>query len=481
MSYGKKFVSHSPKKRFLAILQPAPAWTAILGFIFCSVLLILAGAGKILNLAFPLGAFLVAVFLYFRAPILYLGFTWWICFLSPLVRRLADYKSGFTEPSPILLAPFLVVLVTLVTLYQHLPKAHRQGGLPFILCFASIFFGICLGVVQTSPVAVITSGLKWLTPVLFSFHLFINWRNYPSYRQNIQRVFLWGVLVMGVYGVFQYLVAPEWDRFWHINSGMASIGIPEPLGIRVWSTMNSPGPFAFFMMAGLLTLINQTGVLSISASVFGYLAFLLSLLRTAWLGWFGGLVILFSSLKSKHQIRLIIIFMVMAMLLVPLISMESFSENITSRVDTLSSLEDDGSGQARLGSYDRFFSNPLIALIGTGIGNKEVTAALQIGDSGIISIFLALGWFGGSFYLSGMLKLIFELWQFSHRSLDQFVNIACSIAMTILFMLPLAVPHVDIMGICLWGFLGVGLAGRKYYQNQRAIQINQFSREIYSQ
>ncbi len=262
---------------------------------------------------------------------------------------------------------------------------------------------------------------------------------------------------------------------------MASIGIPEPLGIRVWSTMNSPGPFAFFMMAGLLTLINQTGVLSISASVFGYLAFLLSLLRTAWLGWFGGLVILFSSLKSKHQIRLIIIFMVMAMLLVPLISMESFSENITSRVDTLSSLEDDGSGQARLGSYDRFFSNPLIALIGTGIGNKEVTAALQIGDSGIISIFLALGWFGGSFYLSGMLKLIFELWQFSHRSLDQFVNIACSIAMTILFMLPLAVPHVDIMGICLWGFLGVGLAGRKYYQNQRAIQINQFSREIYSQ
>ena len=468
-SYKNKFVNYSPTKRFLTILEPAPAWTAILGFVFCTFLLIMAGAGSILNLFFPAGALIVGVFLYFRAPILYLGFTWWICFLSPLVRRLADYRSSFTEPSPILLAPFLVVLVTLVTLYKNLPKAHRIGALPYILCLASIFFGICLGFVQTSPISVGINALKWLSPVLLSFHLFVNWREYPNYRQNIRRVFLWGVLVMGVYGIFQYLTAPEWDRFWHINSGMRSIGIPEPLGIRVWSTMNSPGPFAFFMMAGLLTLIDRTGALSIFASVFGYLSFLLTLLRTAWLGWFGAIVILFSSLKAKHQMRLIIIFAVLAMSLVPLIAMDSFSESITSRLDTFSNIENDGSGQARLGVYSRFLSNPSIALIGTGMGNYEVTSELEIGDSGLIGIFLSFGWFGGSVYLSGMLKLIFELWSFSGRSPDRFINIANAIAMSSLFILPLAYSNLDVHGICLWGFLGIGLAGKKYYQSQRAI------------
>ena len=468
---------HSPQKRFLGILQPAPAWTAILGFVFCSVILILVGAGKILNLVFPAGAFVVGVFLYFRAPILYLGFTWWLCFLSPLVRRLADYRSGFTDPSPILLAPFLVFLVTLVTLYQHLPKAHRQGGLPFILCFTSIFFGICLGFVRASPIGVAIGGLKWLTPVLLSFHLFVNWREYPSYRQNIQRIFFWGVLVMGVYGIFQYLVAPEWDQFWLNSTEMVTAGTAESLGIRVWSTMNGYYTFAVFMMAGLLMLINQTGVLSISASAVGYLAFLLAKSRTAWLGWFGALLIVFSSIKSKHQIRLIIILMVITMLVVSLISIESFSENITSRVETLSSLEDDKSGQARLRAYDIFFRDPMMAVIGIGIGNNKESV---VWDSGILAIFSSLGWFGGSLYLSGMVKLIFELWHFSRRSRDQFTNIASGVSMSILFMTPLALSHADVHGICLWGFLGVGLAGRKYYQNQRAIQINQSSREIYN-
>lgn len=462
-------MSNFSQKKFLAIFQPVSAWTLILGFICCSILLILAGAGRILNFAFPLGAFVVAVFLYFRAPILYMGFIWWVCFLSPLVRRLADYRSAFTEPSPILLAPFLVVLVTLVTLYKHFPKAYRQGGLPFILCFASILFGLCLGVVRTSLITVGIGGLKWLTPVLLSFHLFINWRDYPSYRQNIQRVFLWGVLVMGVYGVFQYLVAPEWDKFWLDSTEMVTAGKGESLGIRVWSTMNAYYTFAVFMMAGLLTLINRTGVLSISASAVGYLTFLLAKSRSAWLGWFGALLILFSSLKSKYQIRLIIIFMVIATVVVTMTNIEQFSDNINSRLETLSNIQDDNSAQGRLIAYELFFNNPLMALIGVGIGNKEETL---VWDSGILDIFSSLGWFGGSVYLSGMLKLIFDLWQFSRRNIDQFMNIASAISMSILFMSPLAFSHGDVHGICLWGFLGVGLAGKNYYQKQRIIQVN---------
>jgi hypothetical protein len=59
---------------------------------------------------------------------------------TPLVRRLADYRSGFTDPSPILLAPYLVALLTLITFLQNVPILKRQGGLPFVLSFIGLFY-----------------------------------------------------------------------------------------------------------------------------------------------------------------------------------------------------------------------------------------------------------------------------------------------------------------------------------------------------
>ena len=123
----------SSKRGFQLSLQPATAWTAILVLSIFTALLIIAGGGKILNLVFPAGSLVVGIFLYFRAPLLYMGFSWWLWFLTPLVRRLADYRSGFNDPSPILLAPYLVSLITIITFWQYLPKIHQLGGLPFLL------------------------------------------------------------------------------------------------------------------------------------------------------------------------------------------------------------------------------------------------------------------------------------------------------------------------------------------------------------
>lgn len=220
---------------------------------------LLAGAGKILNLAFPAGAFAVSVLLYVRYPVLYIGFTWWMFFLTPLVRRLADYQSSYTEPSPILLAPFLVAAATLVTFWQNLPKTYSQGSLPFALSSVGVFYSFLVGLINQPPLTASLGLLNWLIPVTFGFHLFVKWRDYPSYRQNIQHTFVWGVLIMGVYGIVQYLMPPEWDRFWLINAPVASQGAPEPFELRVWSTMNSTEPFSAVMTAGLLLLFHCKG------------------------------------------------------------------------------------------------------------------------------------------------------------------------------------------------------------------------------
>ena len=452
--------SHSPTKVFLLSLQPAQAWMAILGLVLFTALCIVVGEGKILNLAFPAGAFAVGVLLYLRYPTIYVGFTWWICFLTPLVRRLADYRSGFTDPSPILLAPYLVILVTLATLWQHLPKTHRHGGLPFVLTFVGVFYGFLIGLIQGSPIKVTIALLDWLTPVLFGFYLFVNWRNYGSYRQNIQRTFVWAVLLTGVYGIYQYLVAPPWDRFWMINVNRNSFGLPEPLGIRVWSTMNAPLVFAVVMMAGLLLLFSYKGPLRLPASGAGYLAFLLSLARTAWGGWFVGLLTLASSLKSSLQMRLIITMMVIAVCVVPLTTIEPFSEVIHSRLETLSNVEDDGSAQARMQIYEYWLDDALNNFQGMGIGNAPGV------DSAILNLLLSLGWLGTIFYMGGMLLLLFELFQCSESRLDPFASTARAIALGIFFQLILGSVMIEIPGVVLWGFLGMGMAARKYYQYQ---------------
>jgi hypothetical protein len=118
--------------------RSAQAWIAIIGFLFIITSGYFISAG-ILRLVFPVTAFLLAVFLYLRHPILYIGFTWWIWFLSPLLTRLVDYRVGWDSTRQMLVAPYLVVFVCVAAFLRYLPNTVRQGGLPFILGFMGVF------------------------------------------------------------------------------------------------------------------------------------------------------------------------------------------------------------------------------------------------------------------------------------------------------------------------------------------------------
>jgi len=448
-------------------------WVAIFGLVLFSALCILAGAGSILRIAFIVGSFAVAVFLYRRYPLLYIGFTWWMWFLTPLVRRLIDYRSGWDQRGVMLLSPVLVTLLTCVTFFQYLPRASRLGGLPFVLSFVGVFYGFLIGIINSSPMAAAQALLGWLTPIPFGFYLFVNWRHYPELRQNIQRVFLWSVLVMGVYGVVQYVVAPEWDRFWLISSGMTtSAGSPQPFGMRVWSTMNSTQPFAVAMLAGLLLLFNGKDTLRIPAAVMGYLAFLLTIARSAWLGWLVGLLTLLASLKPQLQMRLIITILVMGVCVFPVTTIAPFSEMINSRLQTFSNLENDTSANDRANTYQRTLGIALSQVLGKGIGNNVNTTAdgkvetVQM-DSGILDTLFAIGWFGTIFYLGGIVLIFFNLFQGSEGSFDPFASAARAICLGIFVQMPLSSMTLGVSGVIFWGFSGMGMAAQKYYQHQR--------------
>lgn len=463
-SFLKKNIQVSP--------QPKQAWMVILGFVLFLGLCLLIGAGRILILAFPVGAFSVGVFLYQRTPILYVGYTWWIWFLTPLIRRLIDYQSGYITPGPLVFTALLVTLISLLTFLRHLPKSLKEGSLPFILCIGSVIYGTAIGLIQNpiKDALMVTVPLQWLCPILFGFHLFINWRDYPQLSKTIAKVFLWGTLVMGIYGIFQFLFAPNWDNFWLIMSEKGARGIPEPLGIRVWSTMDAPQAFAGAMMAGLLLLLCESNSpLYFPTTGFGYIAFLLSKARAGWLSWLVGIFIFMPSLKSSYQMRIIISICLAVIIILPLANLDPFAPVITSRVETLTNAEDDGSLKARQEGYRELLGLAMSETVGKGIGTPIDTGNLRysLSDGSILPLLFSLGWLGTIPYIGGLLILLGKLVRGLANRVDPFMSAGFAITMGQVAVIGFNRTLQSSLAMVLWGFLGISLAGVKYYKYQR--------------
>ena len=445
---------------------PALAWIAIVSFTLFSMVGAFVGLGKVLNYAVPAGALAVGFFLYIRYPLLYIEFVWWVWFLAPLVRRFVDYRSGFTNPSPILLAPYMVTLPTAITCLRSLPKLHLEGGLPFILALVGVSYSTLIGLVNAPLSSVVLALLAWLAPILFGCHLFIQWRDYPFYRQSFKRTFFWCVLLAGSYGIYQYIVAPEWDRFWVTNMidqlGIVTFGTAEPQGMRVWSTMHGPLIFAACMSAGLLLLLSQTEPLANIATVVGFLAFLLSQVRTSWLGWLVGMAIMLTSLKQSLQIRLIVIITVLAACIISLSMIEPFADVISTRTNTLTNLQEDNSALERQSTYQRVLNSSLTNFLGDGISKADG------GDSGILEILMKLGWLGGICYMSGMIMLLVKPVQGNNFGKDVFAKTASAIALGLFAQIPFGAVMVELPGVILWGFLGMKLAAWRYHSSSKA-------------
>jgi hypothetical protein len=475
MNKSKIDIRNFQQNKLFNFSQPIQGWGIIIVFIFVNTLLLGMGSStsKFLFILFPIGSFIVGCKLYFRHPILYAGFVWWLFFLTPLIRRVADFRGGaFTDPGPMLLAPYAAALVCSYTLYSNLPKTREQGSSYFILAITSVAYGCLVGLINSSnPSSVIVALLEWVSPLLFGYHLYIDWRRYPEYCRNLQKVFLWGVLIMGVYGIYQYLVAPEWDSFWLLNAPniQTSAGKPEPLGIRVWSTMNSPGTFGCFMATGLLILFSCKNVLVMPAAGLGVLSFLLSMVRTGWIGFLLGMIYISTSIKPKQQLVFVITIVALATLVIPLATMEPFASTISARVETLSDIANDGSLQERQFLYRALIEDAFKTYIGKGLG-------LSGGfDSAVLVTLFELGWIGSIPYIGSLILLVISIFKSPKATKDIFASIIRAIIIQSIFYLFAGATMKGAVGMLLWSFLGMGLASRNYYYDSQLTYSSKFN------
>ena len=477
MSYQPKLSSNISGNNFLFELKPIKAWRAIFGLALAIAISLLIG-GPIAIITFPLGSLTLGWFLYRRYPLFYCSFTWWMCFVAPAIRRIIDLRCGYFTPGPWGVSSLLVAAISLLTLFKHLPKAHKQGGLPFVIAAGSCLYGYLINLTNEGLTGIDKSTFllfDWLAPIAFGFHLFIHWRDYPSYRQNIQRTFLWGVLWMGFYGIVQYVFAPPWDVFYlktsQATGGATSFGTPEPFGIRLFSSMGSPQEFAAMIGAGLILLFCLRGIQQLWANGLGYLSLLLSLARSGWLSWLFGVLVFFRSLKFNLQIRMVIGIVMTLLIILPVITIEPFSTTIGERIATLDDTDTDGSFTGRREAFFLLFGHAATEFVGVGLQNPitpsvVVSKEYVIGDNGVLVLFFALGLIGGVPYLLSLTLLIFQIRQACLKNKDLVLQATYAIILGQVSQILFKTLTTGALAMIVWGFMGIGMSARNYYLSQ---------------
>lgn len=433
--------------------------------------LALAGQATLLRLAIPGAAVLVGVVLYFSQPVRYIEYTLWTWFLAPLVRRLVDWRFGYTEPNMILLAPLLVSAVAGFTLI--LPSRRGNGRIPpaFVLCGSAILYGFAVGMIahrdKVSPAEMVYGLANWLCPLVFGLHLYLssqnneNSRHDENYRQAITRSFLFGVLVLGIYGIFQFLAPPPWDRYWlervvDLDPLGATFGKPEPLLVRVWSTLNSPGPFANAMMVGLLLFFGARSAWKIPAAIAGYLSLLLSMVRTAWLSWALGFIFIAAKTNLRTLVRIAISAVVIFLCLVPFLSDPRVAPLVHDRMETFSDLGHDESFGSRVDMYGELIDDSIQNPAGFGLSNQTMWHGTPI-DSGIISTLFSLGWLGSLLFAAGVLSIFLSRGASSNA--DTFVVASRAITIALVAQIVGGNSFIGINAAMFWTFSAVSLGG----------------------
>jgi hypothetical protein len=426
-----------------------------------------ARLGKLLILPFPILCTGVGYLLSTKLPPLYICYTLWLWFLAPLIRRIIDHESGYFTPGPWHLVPLLVTSISLVTFFQCLPKLNHKELVIFALPIAGIFYSFLIGLVNGLPVGkVIMELFSMVGSISFGFYIYSHWQDYPGIRVSLEKTFLWGLICISAYGIFQFLAPPEWEAFL-LNSefGNPTFGRPVPYEIRVFSTMNSPQACACALSTALLVLIaSRPSPLKLPALVFGALTLLLTLARTFWLGFLVGLLALIPFLKMRSQLRLISIVMIVAFFVVLVATDESFSEVISKRLESLIDTSDDVSLEARRGAFLNFFGLALTRVIGYGLAGADVLTVdgFSAGDNGLLYILVSLGLIGSFPYFIGLSSGIVSIYKIRSYKSDDLIGSTKAIVTSFFFFF-FFITINEFFGVAVWSFIGVGLAASKYY------------------
>lgn len=423
-----------PRTADKAVSNGTSAQLAIAGSVIIWLVL-LAMAPTLLRYVFVGTSFLCAVYLFSTNACQYVSFIWWLYFLTPLFRRLVDYRAGFDPTSLMLAAPLFATSVCCFEFTRL--RALDARSTPFVLLAMGAGYGFIVSAVAGNPMAVcIQYFLTWISPAAFGYFLYLHWAEYPDFRANVQKTFSYGLFVMGVYGIIQYFYAPVWDVLWmeNLSEKITSFGTPVPMGIRVFSTMNAPQVFGLTIVAGLLfTLHGPRSLIQKLGWVAGYVGLLLSMARSAWLEWGVALLALAVLTRSRKALTTILAAVLVMGGVTIILTRSAMGENLVKRFETFNNLNDDGSGQERLTEYEQVLGASLMAPFGEGWQLESLdNGEISLHDSTAFELLMCTGWFGLATFYVGVISALFMILTRVSSSQERFFYIIAAILIGLL-------------------------------------------------
>jgi hypothetical protein len=455
-----------------------PAWPVIAAFAAGIALLLVAGSPGLVRLAYPAGALAIGCWLYLRGPGGYIEFAWWLWHVSPGIRRIVDYQLGAWDPqNPMSLTPFLVSGLALAGVLRRLPELRRLRFLPWGVALVAVLYGYLVGLLRVGPMAATHALITWLVPLGFGLYGAVSWRRYPEARAAMRRSFLWGSLVLAVYGIAQFVDPPAWDRTWMVSSGMYSVGRAFPYEVRVFSLVNAPLPFATILVAGLFIALSGRGVWRVLSLSLGTIALLLSLVRSAWLAGLLGLVTYLSALPRRAARPLVAagLLTLGVISLVPLIVPGEIAGPtvgiVRDRLLTFADLSHDVSFKDRTSFLDDIAAVVIEEPLGHGLGSTGVSSTLGGGgngirdfDNGIFAVLYSLGWVAGAAFLAAAVGIILVALPRREAKEDVTAKAARAVAVTSLVLAVGANVFEGVSAAVLWGFAGLVAASHQWQE-----------------
>jgi O-Antigen ligase len=441
----------------------APTWFIVWASLTLLCALYFGHQAQLFRIAVPCCAVLISAPLYRKSPALYLQFTLWAWFLSALIRRLVDWHFGYADQNLVLLTPILVTSVSGLMISKCV-RSPREAT-PFLLCISGVVYGMVIGIIRHASADVLYGFFNWLAPILLGLYIYLHWPQYSEQRRAVERTVLLGVLVMGVYGIYQYCYPPPWDIYWWqcLPSGTPeSFGQPVKYGIRVWSTLHAPAPFAGVMCVALLLTLASPAKVKWVCFVAGLGSLLLSLSRTEWVAFALGLGFILYRASRATKIKTLLAFAVLGVVGIPFLSSGPAEQVISARLQSFQHLAQDDSFQTRSAMYDRLLADIAWEPFGRGVSNSTTYDGYAL-DSGPLRFLLNLGVLGTLLYFIGLLQILVRLIPRSYPYDLPFVAAYGAVFISALAKLISVSPFENGPGVMVWLCIGLGLAAKKYY------------------
>jgi hypothetical protein len=393
--------------------------------------------------------------------------------LIPEVRRLIDWKIGFNSISVVSVLPLLALVPAAIPFIYGKKLGALEWPMLVLgwLWFGGFTFSLAVSATTGNTVPALYSYAQFCLPAIFG--LWVASLSIPV-RLLFERVavfMLWLATPLALYGALQFAAPPAWDVSWMLYAKITSIGVPLPFQLRPFSTLNSPGTFADFLVMTIM--FNMPRLRSAKPLMLGQLAFcmailLLTMVRSDWIALVVGVVayIVLSPGRARNLTMLAGVFAVIAVLVVnvsALLGSSAAGNDLSTRFDTLTNLDSDVSYNER----SRYLGAPLLdaaqSPLGQGLGVLGTAAKLSDTgtthdfDNGYVARFTEMGYFGTLCYLA---TLIGALWlvlkrhrTFSRAGKIELAAIAASVAAVQLSLLMLDVSsdhHNELAGLFFW-------------------------------